>query len=407
MHALVFLGGRYFRGKVTVRCSCRIQIAWISVSTMLGGCSVLHYRAPNQQAMCQARWPVLDVAGAAAAGTAAAIFANYRVFADCDDTYPTSGSFKTKEDRDAVTAVSYVTAAVLAVSAAYGVSRTVNQCTSPKTLSEQATRQAQFRTPPEPTAQTRLALEIEKSERERLAREQEQKDADRARGEGAAPPPTPPPPAPPSPTVSLGSCFFVSPDGIAVTNHHVIAGARRIVVIDADQTKHAATVLRASPDADLVALDVPSAAKHAAIGIDANPSLRLGQAIFTIGFPYASELGFDPKFADGAIGGLKGFGDDRLLQITIPIQPGNSGGPVATDAGIVVGVVVSRLDQLAMLKRTGTLPSNTGFALKTSQLGTHLRGIRLPTMKNTTSRADAVARTQAAACQVIALSDEH
>jgi S1-C subfamily serine protease len=217
-----------------------------------------------------------------------------------------------------------------------------------------------------------------------------------------------PNPSPPTaePSVSLGSCFFVSPDGIAVTNRHVVAGAKKIVVIDASNEKHAATVLRTSADADLVALDVPDATKHAAVPIETSVGLKLGQAIFTIGFPYATRLGFDPKYSDGAVGGLKGLGDDRLLQVTIPIQPGNSGGPVATDSGVVVGVVVAKLNELAMLKDTGTLPQNVNFAIKSSELAALLRGVNLATAKKTSSRADAIARVQAASCQVIAFESD-
>jgi hypothetical protein len=101
------------------------------------------------------------------------------------------------------------------------------------------------------------------------------------------------------------------------------------------------------------------------------------------------------------------MGDERLLQITIPIQPGNSGGPVATDSGMVVGVVVAKLNELAMLKDTGTLPQNVNFAIKSSELSSLLRGVNLSTAKKTANRADAVARIQAASCQVIAfLTDE-
>jgi S1-C subfamily serine protease len=218
------------------------------------------------------------------------------------------------------------------------------------------------------------------------------------------PPPTAPTPAPA--TLSLGSCFFVSPDGIAVTNHHVVEGARRIVVVDAAHVEHAATVLRSLRDVDLVALDVPSATAHAAVPIASNVALRLGQPIFTIGFPYPTSLGGDPKFANGAVGGLTGLGDKRLLQITIPIQVGNSGGPVADDDGFVVGVVVAKLNQLVMLKDTGTLPENVNFAVKSTELAGLLRGIQVPTMKRSASRADAIARVEAAACQVLAFPDD-
>lgn len=204
--------------------------------------------------------------------------------------------------------------------------------------------------------------------------------------------------------LATGSCFFVSPDGIAVTNAHVIEGASSIVVVDAAGTQRPATVLRRSPDVDLVALDIPGATKHDALPIDAGASLQLGQSLFTIGFPYSSILGGDPKFADGSVAGLKGGGDPRVIQITIPIQPGNSGGPVVTESGVVIGVVVSKLDALKMAKYTGSVPENVSFAIKATELVALLRGVTLTTTKPSTTRADAVARAQAASCQVVTYS---
>ena len=100
------------------------------------------------------------------------------------------------------------------------------------------------------------------------------------------------------------------------------------------------------------------------------------------------------------------MGDDRLLQITVAIQVGNSGGPVVTDTGFVVGVVVAKLDDLKMLKDTGTLPENVNFAVRASQLTPLLRGVNLAAgAKRTRNRAEAVSRTQAASCQVIAFTD--
>ncbi len=210
----------------------------------------------------------------------------------------------------------------------------------------------------------------------------------------------------PTVTRSFGSCFFVSRDGIAITNRHVVDGAKSIVVIDAKNEKHHATILRRSPDMDLVALDVPSATTHAAVPIATRSALALGQSIFTVGFPYPEQLGFDPKFADGAIAGLRGGGDDRLLQVTIPLQPGNSGGPVATDAGVVIGVVVSKLNALAVLKETGTLPENVNFAIKSSELSSLLRGVAVAPHAVARSRTEAVTRVQEASCQVVALMSE-
>jgi S1-C subfamily serine protease len=62
---------------------------------------------------------------------------------------------------------------------------------------------------------------------------------------------------------------------------------------------------------------------------------------------------------------LAGPGNDaRLLQITVPVQPGNSGGPLLDSSGNVVGVIVSGLDAMWILESTGSLPQNVNFAIK-------------------------------------------
>ena len=62
-------------------------------------------------------------------------------------------------------------------------------------------------------------------------------------------------------------------------------------------------------------------------------------------------LGDEPKFSDGAISAMSGLGgDSTLMQITIPIQPGNSGGPVVTESGKVVGIVTSSASILQFAK---------------------------------------------------------
>ena len=53
----------------------------------------------------------------------------------------------------------------------------------------------------------------------------------------------------------------------------------------------------------------------------------------------------------------------RLIQITVAVQPGNSGGPALDNSGHIVGVVVARLDPLKLAQRIGRLPQNVNFAI--------------------------------------------
>ena len=61
---------------------------------------------------------------------------------------------------------------------------------------------------------------------------------------------------------------------------------------------------------------------------------------------------------------ISGMGDDDLFQTTAAVQPGNSGGPVLDEFGAVVGIVVSRLDAIKVVKATGSLPQNVNFAIR-------------------------------------------
>jgi S1-C subfamily serine protease len=74
-----------------------------------------------------------------------------------------------------------------------------------------------------------------------------------------------------------------------------------------------------------------------------------------------------PKYTEGTISALSGIGDDpKRFQVSVPVQPGNSGGPLLDSNGQVIGIIVSRLDDLSTLLATGSIPQNVNYALKAS-----------------------------------------
>jgi len=86
-----------------------------------------------------------------------------------------------------------------------------------------------------------------------------------------------------------------------------------------------------------------------------------------IGYPLRGLLASGPSVTTGAISALAGIQDDtRMLQISAPVQPGNSGGPLLDDSGNVAGVVVGKLNALKIAAATGNLPENVNFAIKTA-----------------------------------------
>jgi serine protease Do len=96
-------------------------------------------------------------------------------------------------------------------------------------------------------------------------------------------------------------------------------------------------------------------------------SVRQGEDVVVYGFPLAGVLASGGNVAAGNITALAGLGNDsRFLQMSAPVQPGNSGGPLLDRNGNVVGVVVSKLNALNVASVTGDIPQNVNFAIKAS-----------------------------------------
>ena len=92
----------------------------------------------------------------------------------------------------------------------------------------------------------------------------------------------------------------------------------------------------------------------------------MGDKVFTIGYPHTRIMGFKPKYTEGVISSLTEIRDNpTVFQTTVPIQPGNSGGPLFNDKGEVVGLTTSSLSLLA-IESMGAVPQNVNYAVKSS-----------------------------------------
>jgi S1-C subfamily serine protease len=161
-----------------------------------------------------------------------------------------------------------------------------------------------------------------------------------------------------------GTGFFVADSGLILTAHHVIKGVSKIVVHAQVGQPLAATVEQVDPANDLALLSV-KADPPAFLTLAPSRSAKTGQRVFTMGFPLPAVLGQEPKYTEGVISALSGIeGASSLLQTTVPMQPGNSGGPLLNERGEVVGVVTSSAAVQYFLKMTGTLPQNVNWAIK-------------------------------------------
>jgi S1-C subfamily serine protease len=172
---------------------------------------------------------------------------------------------------------------------------------------------------------------------------------------------------------ATGTGFLITRNGYLVTNLHVVKDCSKVRV----QTSAGlldAEVVRVDDASDLALLKV--AGTFDALPVLSSRSARLGATVATVGFPNVGLQGFEPKLSKGDISSLAGIQDDvRFFQISVPVQPGNSGGALVDERGNVLGVVTAQLDQEAALQSTGTLAQNVNYAVKSSYLLSFLEAV--------------------------------
>ena len=167
---------------------------------------------------------------------------------------------------------------------------------------------------------------------------------------------------------STGSGFFISENGYFITANHVVSGASRIVLNTSKGTLEAKVITADKVnDVAILKVSITNSSSMAALNIPPRPKVTLGQTVFTVGFPNPTLQGINPKLTKGEISALTGLQDDvRAYQISIPVQPGNSGGVLADEHACVLGVVVQKLNTLGVALVTRDVPQNVNYALKIS-----------------------------------------
>lgn len=139
-------------------------------------------------------------------------------------------------------------------------------------------------------------------------------------------------------------------------------------------------------------------------------SVRQGEDIVVYGFPLTGVLAAEGNVATGNVTALAGLGNDsRFLQISAPVQPGNSGGPLLDRNGNVVGIVVAKLNALGIASATGDIPQNVNFAIKASVAAAFLDAQGVVHTEGEVTRAlstpDISARAKALAVQVVCIQE--
>ena len=124
----------------------------------------------------------------------------------------------------------------------------------------------------------------------------------------------------------------------------------------------------------------------------AGPAIRPGDDVVVVGFPLSGLLADQVNVTTGSVSALAGLhNDNHLLQMSAPVQPGSSGGPLFDLSGNVIGIVVTKLNARLVAEETGDFPQNVNFAIKhgVARRFLELKGLGLQTAQSTGTRSKA------------------
>lgn len=178
------------------------------------------------------------------------------------------------------------------------------------------------------------------------------------------------------PSSGTGTGFKVTDQGHVLTNFHVAGHCGKILLLKPGEISIPAQLVSVDEMNDLALLKAERYLGGTTAKFSSGSQLKAGSDIVVYGFPLAGTLSTSGNVVTGNITALAGLGNDsRLFQISAPVQPGNSGGPVIDRHGNVVAVIVSKLNVLAMSKITGDISQNVNFAIKGNIATNFMEGV--------------------------------
>ena len=164
--------------------------------------------------------------------------------------------------------------------------------------------------------------------------------------------------------VSTGTAWRIAP-GYAVTNHHIIEDKQKVTLLNSRGDELIASVIASDATHDIAFLRVTNPERLPPALPLSSQKPSLGASVFTIGFPRISVMGKSPKLSRGIISSVNGLRDDPFsYQISVPIQQGNSGGPLLNMHGEVVGLITKMLGEVGRAGGPAQPIPNINYALK-------------------------------------------
>jgi serine protease Do len=169
-----------------------------------------------------------------------------------------------------------------------------------------------------------------------------------------------------------GSAFALNNKGYLITSFHMVNGADSVFIQNSAVQRTLAKVVLTDPKLDLAVLKIEDASLTKTWQVPftiREKSTEIGEKVFTLGYPRK-----DMVYGEGSLSSLSGYSNDTTMyQISIPVNPGNSGGPLLDEQGNVIGVIRGKI----------TTAEATGFAIKANEI---LKSIRSMDTDSTTKQ---------------------
>ncbi len=141
----------------------------------------------------------------------------------------------------------------------------------------------------------------------------------------------------------------------SISTYGTCSGGRSVIL---------AKLVKHSRNNDLALLKIKEKTSHY-LELAGESDAYIGEHVFTIVYPVVEVLGIEQKYTDGTISALTGIQEEAsFMQISVPVQPGNSGGPLVNNDGKVVGMITAKAADIPFFKTAGSLPQNVNWAVK-------------------------------------------